>query len=47
YDDAENEAKIKEETRATLRNFAPAEGEGICFYSGKKTSKRAYFAKGY
>ncbi|NLC30290.1 MAG: proline--tRNA ligase, partial [Chloroflexi bacterium] len=24
YDDAENEAKIKDETRATLRNFAPA-----------------------
>ncbi|MDD2521407.1 MAG: proline--tRNA ligase [Anaerolineaceae bacterium] len=47
FDDAENEAKIKEDTRATLRNFAPAEGEGICFYSGKKTNKRAYFAKGY
>ncbi|MDD4578415.1 MAG: proline--tRNA ligase [Anaerolineaceae bacterium] len=47
FDDAENEAKIKEDTRSTLRNFAPAEGEGICFYSGKKTNKRAYFAKGY
>ncbi|MDD3948099.1 MAG: proline--tRNA ligase, partial [Anaerolineaceae bacterium] len=47
FDDADNEAKIKEETRATLRNFAPAEGEGICFYSGQKTTKRAYFAKGY
>lgn len=47
YDDRENEAKVKEDTRATLRNFAPAEGEGICFFSGKKTTKRAYFAKGY
>lgn len=47
YDDRENEAKIKEDTRATLRNFAPAEGEGICFFSGKKTTKRAYFSKGY
>ncbi len=47
FDDAENEAKIKEDTRATLRNYAPAEGEGVCFYSGKKTNKRAYFARGY
>jgi len=47
FDDAENEAKIKDDTRATLRNFAPAEGEGVCFYSGKKTNKRAYFARGY
>ena len=47
FDDAENEANIKADTRATLRNFAPADGEGICFYSGKQTNKRAYFAKGY
>lgn len=47
YDDAENEAKVKEDTRATLRIFAPAKGEGTCFYSGKKTNKRAYFAKSY
>lgn len=47
YDDRENEAQIKEDTRATLRNFAPSEGEGICFFTGKKTTKRAYFAKGY
>ena len=47
HDDAENEAKVKEDTRATLRVFAPAEGEGLCFYSGKKTNKRAYFAKSY
>ena len=46
-DDRENEARIKEETRATLRCFAPSEGEGICFYSGRKTNKKAYFARGY
>lgn len=47
YDDAENEAQVKEDTKATLRVFAPAKGEGTCFYSGKKTNKRAYFAKSY
>jgi len=47
YDDAENEAKIKEETKASLRNYAKAEGEGVCFYSGRKTNKQVYFAKGY
>jgi prolyl-tRNA synthetase len=47
YDDAENEAKVKEDTRATLRVFAPSEGEGTCFFSGKKTNKKAYFAKAY
>ena len=47
YDDAENEANIKADTRATLRVFAPAEGEGVCFYSGKKTKQRAYFARSY
>lgn len=47
YDDAENEAKVKEDTRATLRVFVPSEGEGTCFFSGKKTNKKAYFAKAY
>lgn len=47
YDDAVNEAKIKEETKASLRNYAQSEGEGICFYTGKKTNKQVYFAKGY
>ena len=47
YDDPEAEAKIKEDTRATLRNYAQSEGEGVCFYSGKKTNKMVYFAKGY
>ncbi len=47
YDDAENEAKVKEDTRATLRVYAASEGEGTCFFSGKKTNKKAYFAKAY
>jgi prolyl-tRNA synthetase (EC 6.1.1.15) len=47
YDDAENEAKVKEETKASLRNYASTEGEGVCFYSGRKTNKQVYFAKGY
>ncbi|MEA4812887.1 MAG: proline--tRNA ligase [Anaerolineaceae bacterium] len=46
-DDAANEAKVKEETKATLRCYAESEGEGICFYSGRKTSKKAYFARSY
>lgn len=47
YDDAENEAKVKEDTRSTLRVYAASEGEGTCFFSGKKTNKKAYFAKAY
>ncbi|HPK27544.1 MAG TPA: His/Gly/Thr/Pro-type tRNA ligase C-terminal domain-containing protein, partial [Anaerolineaceae bacterium] len=48
-DDRENEARIKEETKATLRIYAsePDIGEGVCFYSGKRTQKRAYFARSY
>jgi prolyl-tRNA synthetase len=48
-DDRENEARIKEETKATLRIYAsePDMGEGVCFYSGKRTQKRAYFARSY
>ena len=46
-DDAENEAKIKEITKATLRCYAESEGEGICFYSGRKTNKKVYFARSY
>ncbi len=46
-DDAENEAKIKEITKATLRCYAESEGEGICFYSGRKTDKKVYFARAY
>ena len=47
YDDAENEDKVKEDTRATLRVYAASEDEGTCFFSGKKTNKKAYFAKAY
>lgn len=46
-DDAENEAKIKEITKATLRCYAESEGEGICFYSGRKTNRKVYFARSY
>ncbi len=48
-DDAENEARIKEETKATLRCFADSTnlGEGTCFFSGRKTKTKAYFARAY
>lgn len=46
-DDRENEAAIKEDTKATLRNYAEETGEGVCFYSGRKTNRMVYFAKGY
>jgi len=48
-DDRENEARIKEETKATLRVYAsdPNPGEGVCFFSGRKTNKKAYFARSY
>lgn len=48
-DDRDNEARIKEETKATLRVYAsnPNPGEGVCFYSGRKTNKKAYFARSY
>ncbi|MEN6556332.1 MAG: proline--tRNA ligase [Anaerolineaceae bacterium] len=48
-DDREVEARIKEETKATLRVYASDQnlGEGRCFYSGRKTNKKAYFARSY
>ena len=48
-DDSDTEARIKEETKATLRVYAsnPNPGEGVCFYSGRKTNKKAYFARSY
>ncbi|MEL7644898.1 MAG: proline--tRNA ligase [Anaerolineaceae bacterium] len=48
-DDRENEARIKEETKATLRIYDsnPNLGEGVCFYSGRNTNKKAYFARSY
>mmetsp|Transcript_77451 Transcript_77451/g.222691 ORF Transcript_77451/g.222691 Transcript_77451/m.222691 type:complete len:335 (+) Transcript_77451:2-1006(+) len=53
YDDADNEDKIKEETRATIRCFPLAEnGEGAvegktCFYSGKPATHMALFARAF
>ena len=48
-DDAANEAKIKEETRATIRLY-PLEGSeptGPCFYSGDTADRVAIFARAY
>ena len=45
----EDEDRIQEETKATLRCFplnAP-EGEGVCFLTGKKTKRVAIFARAY
>ena len=46
---AENEALVKEQTRATLRCFPleQPEGTGQCIFSGEETSERALFAKAY
>lgn len=46
---AETEAKIKEETKATIRciPFDSKEAEGKCIYSGKPSKKRVLFAKAY
>ena len=46
---AETEQKIKEETKATIRNIPlnnPQE-EGTCIYSGKPSSQKVLFAKAY
>ena len=45
----EDEDRIQEETRATLRCFpldAP-EGEGVCFLTGQRTDRVAIFARAY
>jgi prolyl-tRNA synthetase len=45
----EDEDRIKEETKATIRCF-PLEHqgeEGVCFYTGKKTQRTAIFARAY
>jgi prolyl-tRNA synthetase len=41
--------RIKEETKATIRCFPfdPPEGEGVCFYTGKRTDQVAIFARAY
>jgi prolyl-tRNA synthetase len=54
---AECEAKIKEETRATMRcipidqslgeSNARAGGPGVCVYCGKAAPERAIFARAY
>ena len=45
----ETEAKIKEETKATIRCILldQEEEEGTCIYSGKPSKKRVVFAKAY
>jgi prolyl-tRNA synthetase len=45
----EDEDQIKDETKATIRCYpfdAPAE-EGVCFYTGQRTSRVAIFARAY
>jgi len=54
---ADCEAKIKEETRATMRNIpldqtlgegnARTSGSGTCVYCGKQAAERAIFARAY
>ncbi len=46
---AENEAQIKEDTKATLRCIPMDQpgGVGICIFSGEETTEKAYFAKAY
>lgn len=46
---AENEALVKDETKATLRCFPleKPEESGQCIFSGEETSERALFAKAY
>lgn len=46
---AETEAKIKEETNATIRcmPFDAKDETGVCVYSGKPSTRRVVFAKSY
>jgi prolyl-tRNA synthetase len=46
---ADDEARIKEETKATLRCIPLAQpgGAGTCFYTGKPATEQAIFAKSY
>ncbi len=47
---AETEAKIKEETKATIRCISvedTREEEGVCIYSGKPSKGRVFFARAY
>jgi len=47
--DAENEARVKEDTKATLRCMPMDQpgGKGHCIFSGEETTEKAYFAKAY
>jgi prolyl-tRNA synthetase len=47
--DVENEAKIKEETKATLRCIPLDQpgGKGKCIFSGEEATEKAYFARAY
>jgi prolyl-tRNA synthetase len=46
---AENEDRIKEDTKATLRclPLEQSDDRGKCIFSGEETSLKAYFAKAY
>ncbi len=46
---SEDEDQIKADTKATIRCFPleKPEGEGVCFYTGKKTDRVAIFARAY
>jgi len=46
---SEDEERIKEETKATIRCFPldAEEGPGRCFYTGKETDRVAIFARAY
>jgi prolyl-tRNA synthetase len=45
----EDEDRIKEETKATIRcfPFEVPEGEGVCFYTGRRTERVAIFGRAY
>jgi len=47
--DAECEAKIKEDTKATTRciPFEQQAGAGTCIYCGKPANEKVYFARAY
>ena len=46
---SEDEDRIKADTKATIRcyPFDAPEGEGVCFYTGKRTERVAIFARAY
>jgi prolyl-tRNA synthetase len=45
----EDEGKVKDETKATIRclPFAQSNAEGKCMYTGKPTATKAIFARAY